>query len=479
MESTSQSGKVRIGVFGIGLEAYWSQFPGLKTRLEGSLHFVEQHLQAPRRDIINLGLIDTPERALAAGHQVRREDIDFLILYVTTYAQSSTVLPLVRRAKVPVLVLNMQPRAVLDYASFNALSDRNAMTGEWLAYCSACAVPEIANVFGRAGIPFHQVTGFLHGDPDCWAEIEGWVQAAEVAHRLSHTRVGLMGHYYSGMLDIATDITAICSTFGVHMEMVELDELTNLRLNVATAEVQDCLTTFAESFDILPDCSKFELERAARTAVALDRFLERRRLDALAYFYKGTGVEQNEDTITSIILGASLATARGVPVAGEYEIKNVLAMKIVDSFGAGGSFTEYYMVDFNDDIVLMGHDGPGHTGIADGKTRVRPLQLYHGKVGKGLSVEMSVKPGPVTLLSIAENRGSYKLIVAHGHVESGPILQIGNTNSRYRFHCGARTFVERWNAEAPAHHCAVGIGHMGSKLAKLAAILQLEIVEVC
>jgi L-arabinose isomerase len=144
------------------------------------------------------------------------------------------------------------------------------------------------------------------------------------------------------------------------------------------------------------------LERAARTSVALDRLVEIHKLGSLAYYYQGTGNPENEDAISSIILGTSLLTARGIPVAGEYEIKNAQAMKIMDSFGAGGSFTEYYAADFADDILLMGHDGPGHIAIAQGKTKVRPLQVYHGQVGRCVSVVMSVKSGPVTLLSVIQ-----------------------------------------------------------------------------
>lgn len=471
---------LRVGLFGIGLAAYWEQFPGLEDRLKGYLHTVEQRLHAPFRDIVNFGLVDSPERALAVSHEARRQDVDMLVIYVTTYALSSTVLPIVRRAKVPVLVLNLQPTAALDYTRFNSLPDRTAMTGEWLAYCSACPVPELANVFARSGISFHQVTGVLDDDPECWREIYAWMDAAQVVHTLGHTRIGLMGHYYNGMLDIATDLTAVASTFGTHLEIVEIDELSRIRLDIPEAEVQHQLSGFSAAFDIQPDCSSAELERAARTSAALDHFVHSHNLGALAYFYKGSGCEMNEDTVTSIILGASLLTSRGVPVAGEYEIKNVLAMKILDSFGIGGSFTEYYAVDFTDDIVLMGHDGPGHAGIGEGKTKVRPLTVYHGKIGRGLSVEMSIKPGPVTLLSVAETKDrGFKLLVAEGQVEAGPILQIGNTNSRYRFPIGARNFIHRWNEQAPAHHCAVGVGNIANKLEKLGSLLNMEVVRIC
>lgn len=469
---------MRVGLFGIGLAAYWSQFEGLEERLRGYVARVAKRLAGPGREIVNFGLVDSPERAFAVGHEARRQDVDLLVLYVTTYALSSTVLPVVRRAKVPVLVLNLQPEAAIDYARFNALPNRTAMTGEWLAYCSSCPVPEIANVFSRAGVPFHQVTGVLEGDPECWQEIEDWMAAAQVVEALNHLRLGLMGHYYGGMLDIATDLTAVSSVFGTHVEILEIDELGAICNEMTSAEVAEKLTAFYAEFEVQPDCRADELTRAARTAAALELLVERHSLGALAYYYSGCGT--NEDAITSIILGTSMLTRRGIPVAGEYEVKNVLAMKIMDSLGAGGSFTEYYAVDFRDDVVLMGHDGPGHSGIAEGKTKVKPLQVFHGKVGRGLSVEMSVRNGPVTLLSVAEDgSGGFKLLVAEGTSEAGPILEIGNTNSRYRFPIGARRFIQRWNEQAPAHHCAVGVGHVAGKLEKLGKLLGIEVVRVC
>jgi len=473
-------GTFKIGIFGIGLDTYWPQFEGLKERLEGYLKIVADQLSALHPQVVNAGLVDNIDKAFEAGKLFSTEDVDIIFLYVSTYALSSTVLPVVQRAKVPVIILNLSPGPAIDYTSFNSWKDRTKMTGEWLAYCAACPVPEMANVFSRAGIRFNQVTGMLHDDDECRREIKEWVQAAKVANTLFYNRLGCMGHYYSGMLDIYTDLTKIYAHFGGHIELIEVEELASLRRQVSPSETQKRLELFHEVFDVQPDCPKEDLEKAAITSVALDRLVATHKLGSMAYYYKGTGNVENEEAISSIILGNSLLTANGVPVAGEYEIKNAIAMKIMDSFEAGGSFTEYYAMDFKDDVVLMGHDGPGHIAIAEGKTKVRPLKVYHGKVGRGVSVEMMVKNGPVTLLSLVEKKdGGMMLLVAEGESVPGPILEIGNTNSRYKFSIGARRFVNDWNSHGPAHHCAIGTGHISAKIEKLGSLLDMDVVRVC
>jgi L-arabinose isomerase len=471
---------LKIGLFGIGLDAYWPQFKGLKERLEGYLEEVNRKLESFHAEVVNLGLIDNPTDAMEAGHKFRQADVDIIFLHVTTYALSSTVLPVVQRAKVPVIILNLSPEKAIDYKSFNKLNDRTKMTGEWLANVSACPVPEIANVFIRAGIKFHQVTGVLQGDNEIWNEAREWVEAASVANKMVHNRLGCMGHYYGGMLDVYTDLTQMLAVFGGHIEMLEVDELSAFRGKVTAREVEDQLKLLRKEFDIDKTCAEKDLIQAARTSAALEKMIKTHDISSLAYFYSGTGIKENEESLSTIILANSLLTAHGIPVAGEYEIKNVLAMKIMDCFGAGGSFTEFYALDFKDDVVLMGHDGPGHLAIAEGKIKVKPLEVYHGKVGKGLSVEMSVKNGDITLLSVVQKAdGKVMLLIAEGESVPGPILEIGNTNSRYKFPIGVKNFVNTWNSYGPAHHCAAGIGHIASKIKKLGELLGIEVIQVC
>ncbi len=469
-----------IGVFGIGLNVYWEQFDGLKVSLEGYLEkLCSKFADQPVR-VVNAGIVDNVNKAFETGKRFRQEDVNLVFLYVGTYALSSTVLPVVQKLNVPIVILNLAPEDRIDYENFNRLNDRTRMTGIWLKYCSACPVPEIANVFRRTGIKFHQVTGMLEQDEESEKEILEWVEAANVGHIMQNNRMGCMGNYYSGMLDIYTDLTLQIKYFGGHFEHIEVEELSALKNMVSAAEADERVSEFRQKFEVQEDCSESELLRAAKTSVAMDKLVSMYQLGSFAYYHKGTGNAENEDTMSSIILGNSLLTANGVPVAGEFEIKNAQAMKIMDSFGAGGSFTEFYAMDYRDDVVLMGHDGPGHIAIAEGRTKVKPLQVYHGKVGHGLSVEMAVKSGPITCLSILENgKGELMMLVAEGESVKGPILEIGNTNSRYKFPIGARRFVTDWNSHGPAHHCAVGIGHISSKLDKLAKILGMNMVKVC
>ena len=471
---------LKIGLFGVGLKEYWEQYEGLQERLSGYVDLVAEKLSAVNNNVVNLGLVDTPDKAFAAGHQFRQSDVDIIFLYVTTYSLSSIVLTVVKRAKVPVIVLNLSPHASINYEWFNNLNDRTKMTGEWLAYCSACSVPEIANVFRRSNIPFHQVTGMLQDDAETWNEIEEWIAAARVANIMAHNRMGVMGNYYGGMLDIYSNLTLQCATFGGHVEVIEVDELSKLREAVDDGMIDSKIKAFNETFDIDKDCPVEMLRVAARTASALDLLISKYDLGSVAYYHKGTGIPANEETMQSIILGSSLLTAQGVPMAGEYEIKNAQAMKIMSSFGTGGSFSEFYGMDYKDNIVLMGHDGPCHPAIAEGKIKVRNLDVYHGKKGSGLSVEMSVKNGAVTMLSVVETAdGKIIFLVAEAESVEGPILEIGNTNSRYRFSIDAKAFVEKWNEHGPAHHCAIGIGHIGSKIKKLGKLIDIETIQIC
>lgn len=468
----------KVGLFGIGLDTYWPQFDSLLDRLKGYQKQIKARMESIGAAVIDAGLVDSPEKAREAGAFLKKHDVDLVFLYVSTYALSSTVLPVAQKVKVPIIILNLQPVPAIDYESFNQLGDRGKMTGEWLAHCQACSVPEIANVFNRSDIQYDFVTGYFDDDL-AWDEIAQWIDATHVAHVMRNNRMGILGHYYNGMLDVYTDLTSQSAVFGTHFELMEMCELKKLRDEASPQEVESKVEEFYQTFDVDESCDEFEINRAAKTSVALDKLVENHKLGSLAYYYKGTDGNEYENIVTSVIAGNTLLTGKNVPVAGECEVKNAQAMKIMDAFGAGGSFSEFYAMDFNDDLVMLGHDGPAHFAIAEGAVQLVPLPVYHGKPGKGLSIEMTVKHGDVTLLSVVQGKDKIFLLVAEGESVPGLVLHIGNTNSRYRFPIGARAFIDQWSKQGPAHHCAIGVGHLAEKIKKLAYLLNIEAVQIC
>ena len=469
---------IKVGLFGVGLDTYWAQFEGLLANLKGYQSQVKTNIEQFGVEVIDGGMVDNPAKAREVADLFRTSDIEILFLYVSTLALSSTILPVVQKAKVPVVILNLQPVAALDYTVFNNLKDRGKMTGLWLENCQACSVPEFASVLNRAGIGYEIVTGYLQ-QKEVWDDIESWLEAARVAAAMRTNRMGILGHYYGGMLDVYTDVTKQSAVFGTHFEILEMCELKKYHDEVTEAEMMAKIEEFNTTFNVVAECEQYEIERAARTSVALDKLVKIRNLGSMAYYYEGENGNDYENIVTSIIAGNTLLTGKNFPIAGECEVKNAQAMKIMAEFGAGGSFSEFYLMDFIDDVVMLGHDGPAHFAIAQDKVKLVPLPIYHGKPGKGLSIQMTVKQGDVTLLSVVEGRDEVFLLVAEGQSVAGPVLEIGNTNSRYRFSIGAKRFMDEWSKQGPAHHCAIGVGHIGHKIEKLGKLINLKVVQIC
>jgi L-arabinose isomerase len=453
-----------------GLAAYWPQFPALREEVLASTAVVAERLRGLGGIVIDGGFVDEADQALATGNRLRGEDLDLLVLSVPTYLTASMVLPIAQRAGVPVLVLNLQPTPSMNHATID--------TGGWLAYCGACPLPEIGNTFLRAGIPFRSVSGHLHHEP-AWDRVAVWIRAAGVARALRTGRFGLMGHLYPGMLDVATDLTAIPAQLGGHVEVLEYDDLRERVLAAPDGEVEALMKQARETFALQDSIEAEDFRWGARVACGLDALVADFGLNALAYYHRGLAGEMHERLAAGMILGASLLTARGIPAAGEYELRTSLSMLVLDRLGAGGSFTEIQALNFDDFVVEMGHDGPAHLAISRGQPLLRGLGVYHGKRGWGVSVEFAVRPGPVTLLGLAPGpSGRLRLIASQGDVVEGPLMQIGNTTSRVDFHRDPGEWTDAWAASGVGHHWALGVGHRISDIRILADLLAMELITV-
>lgn len=462
--------RARVGLLSGGLGAYWPQFPELLPKLQGSARRVAERLGELGCEVIDAGFVSNAEEGAAAAERLRASGCDLIVAFLATYMTATMLVPVAQRSDAPVLLLNLQPTEAMDHARFG--------TGDWLAYCGACPLPEMANVFERCGIAFRSVSGYLEDDR-AWSRVARWVQAAGVRAAFRRGRHGLLGHLYPGMMDVSTDPTLVTAQLGGHVEVLEIDDLRVRVERVSEGEAADRMALARALFRLDGSVEEEDFRWAARVSVALDRLVEDFALDSLAYYHRGLDGETHERVGAGMILGASLLTARGIPACGEFELRTSLAMLAMDRIGAGGSFTELQALNFRDRVVEMGHDGPGHVGISADRPLLRGLGVFHGKRGWGVSVEFDVAHGPVTLLGLGQLRGgTFRLVASEGEVVPGPLLRIGNTTSRVDFGCDPGEWADAWSASGVAHHWALGTGHRLPALEAVADLLGLELCQV-
>ncbi|THF83328.1 L-fucose/L-arabinose isomerase family protein [Cohnella fermenti] len=469
--------KARVGVMTVGHEPYWEQFPGLREELEGYGKRFEEMLRKYDVEVVSAGFVDSVDKAFEATEYLKKQDIDLLFSFLSTYVTSSTAATPILNLGVPTVLVALQPRDRLDY--------QRTTTYMQLANDNICSLPEIAGVLVRAGRPSAgMIVGTLDGDERAQRELESWCQAANARRAFKYARIGYLGHTYEGMYDMNSDPTAFTASFGSHVQMLEMCDLAKRVHEASPAAIKSKLEEIAAMFTIADPfidpvtrpIKQEHLDWSARVAVGLDRLIEDFGLTGLAYYYKGLDDNEYERIGSNMVLGNSLLTGKGIPLAGEADLKTCAAMLIMDRLGAGGSFAELHPCDFVDNIVLVGHDGPHNIRISDGRPIIRGLDLFHGKRGSGIGVEFSIKSGPVTLLGISQTAdGKYKMIAAEGESIKGEIPQTGNTNTRCRFDISVAEFVERWCAAGPTHHFALGIGHVNGKIKRVADMLGIPL----
>ena len=472
----------RAGLMGVGLDTYWEQFPGLLDELMKKMGILERKLSARQVEVISFGMVDNAQRAFETLPAIKAADLDILFVDMLTYATSATFGAIVREMNIPVVLVALQPLQALDYA--------HATTYMQLCNDDLCSVPEFTGVAIRMGkTPPPLVLGMLEGDAAADARLDEWCRVAHVLHDLRRARIGHLGHVLEAMLDMQTDPTAVTAQFGCHVVQCEADQMMPIYRSIdpageEVAAMKKRILDFFDTPDPVSDpltckLTDADLETAAVVAVTLEKYIAEKSLDGLAYYYEGEPGSPVRKLVTNFIVGNSLLTSAGFPMCGEFDIKTCLAMLIMDRLEIGGSFAEFHPVDFTNDTVLVGHDGPHHLNIADRRPVIRSLKKYHGKPGSGAGVEFNIKTGPITMLSIGVKAdGKFKFIIAEGESVAGPIPPTGNTNTHGRFQPDVRTFLERWVAEGPTHHFALGIGHHAETIRKVADALGIEAVVI-
>ena len=468
----------RIGVFGVGYYKYWSQFEGLLDALKAKQDVFLKKLEKHEVEVIDFGIVDNVKSAYDLVPVLKASNLDLIFCDMLTYATSSTFGTIIRSIDVPIVMVALQPDKAMDYAK--------ASTYMQLYNDDICSLPEFAGVAVRMGkkVP-EMIIGTLHDDPQSDLEIEEYCRIAKVLHDVKTVRIGHIGHPIEAMLDMHTDATMITAHFGAHVIQCEAHEIVSQYDKVSDSELITAKERILDFFDtpdpvsdpISEKLKEEDLITAAKVTVALEKFVDEKQLDGLAYYYEAEVNSTTRLVMSNLTVGNSLLTGSGFPMCGESDLKTCLAMLIMDRLDIGGSFAEFHPVDFIDDFVLVGHDGPHNVAIAEGRPVLRSLKKYHGKPGFGAGVEFKIKEGPITILSISSNfEGKFKFVVAEGESVKGAIPATGNTNTRGYFKENVRVFIRRWTMEGPTHHFALGVGHHAETIKKIANYLNIECV---
>ncbi len=470
----------RVAFFSVVHATYFDQFEGLRESLT---HYHQDTVALIEKNgvtVVDYGFVEDNTTAFEVADKIAGDRIDLIFCNMITYATSSVFAPILQNTKAPIVLVALQPRMSLDYTK--------ASTFMQLENDNICSVPEFTGVAIRMGRPVTDVViGCLYDDPAAEAELAEWCAIARVLHDLKGARIGLMGHVLEAMYDMHADPTAVSAAFGVHVPLLEIDDAVRAYQQVTEEEIaakRELILAQFETPDPKSDpvtrkLTEEDLTRAAHGAAALDRLVDTFKLDGLAYYYEGQEDTIQRQVATSFIVGNSILNAQGTPMCGEFDLKTCLAMLIMDRLNIGGSFAEFHPFDFTEDFILVGHDGPHHIAIAEGKPILRSLTKFHGKPGAGASVEFKIKEGPITMLGITQNAsGGFKFVIGEGESKKGPIPPTGNTNTRGFFAPTTREFVKKWVMEGPTHHYALGVGHHAATIEKIAKVLGIEAVVV-
>jgi len=470
--------QANVGVFGVGFWKYWDQFEGLLEEMHEKQNKFIKKLEKLDVQVHDFGLVDDAESAYDLVPKLKSANLDLIFCDMVTYATSSTFGTIIRNMEVPIVMVALQPLRALDYS--------RASTHIQLANDDFCSVPEFAGVAIRMGkIVPEVIIGTLEEDDEADAEIARFCRIANVLHDLKNARIGHFGHPIESMLDMHSDPTMFTAAFGCHIVQTEAEDILKHFYLVKEEEIEKHQKSILDFFDtptpesdpITRKLTDEDLHMAAKVSIALEEFVEEKKLDGLAYYYDALEGSDLRAVVTNLIVGNSLLTSAGFPMCGESDLKTCIAMLIMDRLGIGGSFAEFHPIDFNEGFILVGHDGPHHINIAESKPVLRSLIKYHGKPGSGASVEFKIKEGPITMLSISSTfEGKFKFVIAEGESMAGRIPPTGNTNTRGFFKPDIKTFLKRWVAEGPTHHFALGIGHHAGTIKQIADYLDIEAV---
>jgi L-arabinose isomerase len=456
----------KIGLFVTALlEDDYNKTGHMRSKMSTATDRIAKIL-APYGEIVNPGFVEYEPDADRATQAFNAADVDLVVAIELAYQKGIIPMRTLLRVNAPILVWNTQQiRRLPEDADFDIIMENSGMAG----------LPELTSALLRSGQPFELLTSHID-DPAGLAQIGEYATAAGAIRRLEKMRIGIIGHPFEGMTDLMVDYLSFRDKIGPVCWPLEPEKVAVAAKEMDAARVQRFMQAQAQQYDAsaMPDDL---FERSARLALALEDMAREYNFDGLAIFDQIWLTDPRVGVIPSY--GTGYLCAQHIPVATEADVTTLSAMMILQELAGEATFLENYVIDFDEDAIILSHDGHGNPAMATDakKVRIKPSIYYEGVNGRGAGLEFAYAPGNVTLLSLIPlGDGNWRLIISEG--ESLPITPrpVAAPQMLFRYKNGTITeFCDRWLLAGSPHHMALAYGHLAETIEKLGRLLGIEV----
>jgi L-arabinose isomerase len=466
-----QTERPKVGILALTLELYERAAPQLRTNREAWLRRTILPALASIADVHFTRAVFRREEIDAVVADYEAENLDALLVIDLSYSTSQSAIPALRRTRLPIVIWNTQ-----ELFAVNSDYDGEKL----LANHGVHGTQDLCNSLVRCGIPFEYVTSHIN-DPEGLTPLEDYFTAVAAVSGLRSCRLGLMGHPFPGMGDLALDTTHLINTLGCECLTIPLEEY-HLRAASATAQQVEALSEeYHQRYAIAEDISPDDLHATLRAELALRSIVADRRIDAFSFQF----LALNEDarTVTTPFAAVSRLMAEGIGFAGEGDLIGAAGTWLLNRLKAPASFSEIFTIDFAGNGLFFSHMGEANLAMARKDHKV-PLVATANPITRTMAKQLvfvtSFQPGPATLCGLSQGpAGRWRLITSRVEIEDfGPLDNIKLPHCKVVNHRDVREWLTAYAKAGGPHHHALCFGDARSRIRYAAQLLQAEHIEI-
>ena len=468
LNKSNDAGILKVGLLGMGYFEYWRMYPQLqeivRKDLDGVFRRLVKSLDGVK--IIYPGMVDTLDRAEAAGAEFAAAGVEIIIVFEGTYIPDFITIHALNRAGAGTKVILANTQTGHDLCprdDYMATMRNSALIG----------ISQLTGSFRKMRRDYDLVSGEI-AEPAIYKEIRCIVKAHIAVRQLKKCTYGLVGHVFRGMYDLEFDTAKVKGFMGPEVMTIQAEHLIELWKKIDARELDSVSEKLFRRFRN----RKIELDdvkRSCRIGLAMKKLKGKFNLDGLCflgqhYIEKMTGAPAR--------MGASMMLEEErFMVACEGDIGGLVMMQMMHDFTGNIPFqAEWGQFDrTRNALFLLGHGiaSPELAGNDKNVTLTRSPEEW-GFKGSGLNYEMIMKPGPVTMGHFLNGGESWRMLISEGEAIKFPCLPCDEIHAMIKVESPVEDYLRQVLKKGVAHHLIVVHGQVAGELEKAAEMMHIE-----